>query len=56
MIINIIQGTPSQGVNCNCPELHETTQRKIFNCDVIYKIERTEYDVIIKGYKLLQDD
>lgn len=34
-------------VNSNSPEWHETIQRKKSNCDVIRKIRRTEYDVII---------
>ena len=42
--------------NFDCPETHETTQKKKYNCDVRYKIKRAEYDFTFKGYKWLQDD
>ena len=38
-------------LNSICPVPHETAKVKKSNYDVIDKITRAEYDVIIKGFK-----
>ena len=38
-------------LNSNCPVPHETALSKTSNYDVILKINRAEYDVIIRDYK-----